>query len=268
MLMPLIRPLLLFNRNYATFRCLSGGFDDTRSGRLHRPPPGRLARNPRAAADTKHAGTSDSIDKSFELEDRRTSRIEERKAAIERRRVFLEKGIPHSVAEAPPESEGVKIIYESESPTETNEQRTTRISRSSVHSLNKGRKLSAADMHRLQRSIQKPDAEPQLSPLPIPKENTTVEHRLRRESRTNKSGGSVVASQSATTRYRMQRQQQYEGENNLKMNPSLISIPLDQNSKSNASKSDENFEERLNRLRREKQKEEESSSWFSWFWRK
>ena len=269
-----IRRLLLLNRsNNVTVRCFSGVVDDTRNGimpnlpRLQRPPPGRLARNPRAAADTKSAGTSDSIDESIQLENKRMSRIEERKAAIERRRVFLEKGVSSSVAESSPETEGVKIIYESESPTNTIESRTTKTSRSSVHSLNKGRKLSAADLHRLQRSTQKPDSEPRLSPQPISKENTIVEHRLRRESRTNQIGGSVVASQSATTRYRLQRQQQYDGENNLKMNPSVITIPPDQNLKSNAPKSDD-FEERLKRLRREKQKEDESSSWFSWFWSK
>lgn len=245
--------------------------------RQQHPPPGRLARAPRSSPAT--AGENESSSR-IEAEKAKSSRIEERKKAIERRRLFLEKGVTSPVQEP------ITVIYEQKeqdagtlsSSLESNVTSTNppKLTRSSVHSLNEGRKLSAADLHRLQRTSQRSELTKQqgqetsrsVQKVQHPQQNR-VEHRLHREVRTNPTGGSIVAAQSATARYRMQRQQQKESgdtESNLKMNPSVISIPLDERDTAPVV---DDFEERLKKLRRDKQKEEkeETSGWFGWLWK-
>ena len=284
--LPLTRRLLLLSRCYLTsIRSVSSNDVASHSRRapprLQRPPPGRLTRAPRDSTST----TANKNSARNEAEDAKNARIEDRKKAIERRRILLEKGV---TPPAPATQELITVIYEQkddEVPSEASssvEQKNQSVSnpprpaRSSVHSLNKGRKLSAADLHRLQRTSQRSELNQQAQPTqPVQKvqqvQQSKVEHRLQRSNRTNPTGGSIVAAQSATARYRMQRQQQKENvavsENNLKTNPSVISIPIDENA---TAPPIDGFEERLKKLRREKQKEEkeDSTGWFSWLWRK
>jgi hypothetical protein len=126
----------------------------------------------------------------------------------------------------------------------------------------------------LQRSTQRTEVMMQKSQQSVhqtsPIVQNKVERRIQRKDRMDTSGGSVVASQSATTRYRLQRLQQTNlagtgSECNLKMNPAVICIPLNKNDSAPAVVDD--FEERLKKLRKEKQKEE-SPGWFSWLWKK
>ena len=256
--------------------------------RLPRPPPGRLSRHPRNDdTGTKAALPKTSTNLKTEEDDIRQSRINERKAAIERRRLMLEKGVVQPMSEKVQKNieEETNFTNIESNYKESRSPNSSKVARSSVHSLNAGRKLSAVDMHRLQRTSkrtgqampqqqhhhqqQQEQHEQQHIPL---KRNNGIEQRLTRENRPNQTGGSIVAAQSATTRYRLQRQQQKDAaslENHLKMNPSVISIPLDETSELEMPKTDD-FEERLKRLRREKEKEERGggSSWFGWLWKK
>lgn len=258
------------------------GINEVARPRLQRPPPGRLPRLPRESSAT--AISSNDIKLKFEDEEVKRSRIDERKEAIARRRLLLEKGV--SSLEAVEDDKRVETEVTHKQTNEVsnlqNESKasTPRMARSSVHSLIEGRKLSAADLHRLHRTTRRSESEQQQqtptqqtiqTQRPLQEQNK-VDHRLTRAIRSNPTGGSVVAAQSATTRYRMQRQQQRDAadtsESNLKMNPSVISIPLDETSDTNLPKLDD-FEERLEKLRKEKQKEErEDWSLFGWLWKK
>jgi hypothetical protein len=281
MVPPLIRRLSpLGITNLTPIRALSGGTNGVVEGRapprLQRPSPGRLSRAPRDAAPSVEIKATN-----HEADRAKNSRIEERKRAIERRRLLLEKGITPSAEAALQEEHkpGDDHKVEGAITLESNTQSSTvtnppRIARSSVHSLNEGRKLSAADLHRLQRSTQRTEVMMQKSQQSVhqtfPIVQNKVERRIQRKDRMDTSGGSVVASQSATTRYRLQRLQQTNlvgtgSECNLKTNPAVISIPLNENDSAPAVVDD--FEERLKKLRKVKQKEE-SSGWFSWLWKK
>lgn len=281
--MPLIQrfsPLSI--TNLSPIRALSGSIGGAVEGRapprLQRPAPGRLTRAPRDDSATS-VSVTDAKATNDEAEVAQNSRIEERKRAIEKRRLFLEKGVTPSavVAAAQEEHKPADEKVEAANTLESNTQSAAasnppRIARSSVHSLNQGRKLSAADLHRLQRSTQRNEllqSHQNVAKTHIPNK---ADHRIRRKSRMNATGGSIVASQSATTRYRLQRLQQTNdvagttsSEIHLKMNPAVISIPLDENDSAPIVVDD--FEERLKKLRREKQKEE-SSGWFGWLWKK
>lgn len=284
--------------------------------KLPRPPPGRLSRRPRDDDDAaaKKAVVSNSSGDTNLKKDAdyvRQLRINERKAAIERRRLFLEKGTVMAEETTPNNNNIDEVtnftnVESNYTKVRTDTQRhSPKVARSSVHSLNQGRTLSAADRHRLERStsrrfepiqpmphqqqqqyqeqkqqVQLQQQQLQLEQQITPKTNNRVEHRLTRESKSNPTGGSLVASQSATTRYRLQRQQLLLKDaafnnnniniesNTLKMNPSVISIPLDESSELDSRTRVDDFEERLKRLRRGKEREEDDSSWFGWLWKK
>jgi hypothetical protein len=242
-----------------------------------------LPRLPRESSAT--AIPSNDIKLKFEDEEVKRSRIDERKEAIARRRLLLEKGVSSLEAVEDDKRVETEVTHEHTNEEVSNLQNelkasTPRMARSSVHSLNEGRKLSAADLHRLQRTSRRSESEQQQqtptqqtiqTQRPL-QEKSKVDHRLIRVNRSNPTGGSVVAAQSATTRYRIQRQQQRDAadtpESNLKMNPSVFSIPLDETSDTNVPKLDD-FEERLEKLRKEKQKEQrEDWSLFGWLWKK
>ena len=78
----------------------------------------------------------------------------------------------------------------------------------------------------------------------------------------------MVASQSATGRYRAQRLAKDEVESNLKTNPSVLSIPLSE--LDSAPVVPDDFDERFKRLKQRDKKgdgvEKKSSSLFGWFW--
>ncbi|KAL3792811.1 hypothetical protein HJC23_002618 [Cyclotella cryptica] len=265
-----------------------------------RPPPGRLMRRRRRPADSSLGAPDVSlVDKQNTINyvsssqgPANKSRIDERREAIAKRRLFLEKGASFLTTSTQkeesysPNNPAEKI---EEPSNELHEQSASRPSmttnipnnktRTSVHSLNDGRKLSAADMHRLQRiSSTRPDAAiPQQHQQPTLQQqhpSPTLQHhqhnvnnnnnnkpigRISREIR-HPTGGSIVASQSATARYRMQRRAQrpsHEEESmvggaKLKTNPSEWSIPLDDGEASTrvVSSQEEDFDERLKKIRR------------------
>lgn len=302
-----------------------------------RPAPGILLRRPPNSDNKTSAepsdGTYNRLNKSSfqssvpaqQLQEatdaQRSGRIAQRKDAIERRRLFLERGVNSLSSASLPvedvscEPSDVKVgIEEATSPTvavaadaspgaSSTETITKPTQRTPVHSLNNGRKLSAADTFRLQRHDRREEHRTQYQSSNA--SSTQGIQRIKRsKSASEMMGGSVVAAQSATARYRQSRRQQHQqqqqfdeanldeekgyhgdkqmqtGEGNLKTNPSVISIPLSESEVNsggiNASYSDSsleanNFDERYQRLRRHKHEgnseDGESKRWslFGWF---
>ncbi|KAL7480807.1 hypothetical protein ACHAW6_006473 [Cyclotella cf. meneghiniana] len=318
---PLLHRLspFLHNRNFLS-RSIGGTVnlhDETsatsppRLQRQVRPPPGRLLRRP---ADSSVKVTIASPDSSVDNQNTFNnasifpgevpkSRIGERREAIAKRRLFLEKGRPSlapsfdNVESESSKTDSEKIEEPSNELLEQNASIPSMTTnppvrvRSSVHSLNNGRKLSAADMHRLQRhtstqdtSIIPPQQQQQQHQLPVKDQHKNKKiGRVSRETR-HPTGGSIVASQSATARYRLQRRGQISHDEtiagaNRRMNPSVLSIPLDDNGASSTLVvSSDDFDERLKKLRtaqRDKNEksdgergEKEGWSLFGWFWGK